>query len=162
MKKSDFGHCDACGKPLAARHFTFNRHVEQYHYGQDNTDEGMNCYVLSAETLAAYCNAECAWPAMLAALAERGIKHTGGGGAGPIEACSRCGGPVLMSQPHVAFIVHDETEVHKPWLTEARVHSAEGLADVCVRCEGDVAADAVNLPEAIEFGLHEIAEIQCR
>lgn len=161
MNKQYFGHCDACGKPLATRHFTFNRHVEQYHYGQGATDEDMSCEVLSAETLATYCNAECAWPAMLAALAERGIKCTGGG-AGPIEACSKCGGPVVMSQPHVAYIVHDETEVRKPWLTEARVHSAEGLADVCVRCDGDVAADAANLPEAIEFGLHEIAEIQCR
>lgn len=161
MKKHDFGHCDACGKPLAARHFTLNRHVEQHHYGQGDHDECITGEVLSAETLATYCNAECAWPAMLAALAERGIKHTGGG-AGPFEACSKCGGPAAMSQPHIAHVVHDETEERKPWLTEARVHSAEELADVCVRCEGDVEADAASLPEDNKFGLHEIAEIQCR
>lgn len=39
MNKADFGLCDACGKPLAARHFSFNRHVEQYHYGQGNNGD---------------------------------------------------------------------------------------------------------------------------
>lgn len=160
MKKHDYGHCDACGKPLTARYFTFNRLVEQCHYNQEEVDGDLCIEVLREETLATYCSAECAWPAMLAALMEHGIKHTGGG-AGPIEACAKCGGVVLMSQPHIAYSVRDETEWRKPWLTEIQVHEATGLADVCVCCDSDVVGDAVSLPEPIDPALPEKLDIPC-
>jgi hypothetical protein len=150
MKKIDYGSCDACGKPLLARRFNFNRHVERCLYGQDESDDGVTIIVLRAEELAAYCSRECAWPAILTSLAERGVRHTGSG-VGPVEVCAKCGGPVMMSHPHVAYNVHDETEFRQPWLTHVDVHDAEALADVCVRCDGDVEADSANLPEPEEM-----------
>jgi hypothetical protein len=161
MKKNDYGVCEVCSKPLIARHFTFNRHVERCHYGQNESDDGVSIEVLRAEDLSAYCSRECAWPAIMSALAERGVRHTGSG-VGPIEVCAKCGGPVLMSEPHIAYNVHDETEQRKPWLKQIEVHESEALADVCVRCDGDVAADAANLPESIEFEALEMLDAQLR
>ena len=151
MKHDAYGKCDACNKPLKARHHTFNKHVEQCFYGQPESDDGIVCQVLSADTLAAYCSAECAWPAVLADLSSRNLSYTGGC-LGPIGVCAKCGGPVLMTGPHVSYNIYDETLERKPWLTSINVHCSEGLAEVCVNCDGDVEADSRNLaePEEIE------------
>ena len=79
----------------------------------------------------------------------RGVKDTGGG-AGPIEVCAKCGGLVDMTQPHVSYSYHDQTLEVKPWLSSIEVHYAECLAEVCIRCDGDVAADEMNLIEPVE------------
>jgi hypothetical protein len=133
LTKPDFGCCNACGKPLTERRFTLNRVIEQYRYGPQ---EAIESDVLSDETAAIYCSAECAWPAMHIYLSEQDIKYTGGS-AGPVVPCARCGGLLDMTQPHVAYVVRDETEQRTPWLNSIEVHSAEGLADVCLQCDGD-------------------------
>ena len=47
----------------------------------------------------------------------------------------------------------------KPWLSFVEVHYAECLAVVCIRCDGDVAADEMNLKEPIE---DELVRTQCQ
>jgi hypothetical protein len=136
--KPDLGCCNACGKPLTERRGSFNRVVEQYRYGPQ---EAIEVDVLSDESVAMYCSAECAWPAMHIYLCERDIKYTGGG-AGPVVPCARCGGLLDMTQPHVAYLVRDETEHRTPWLNSIEVHSAEGVADVCLHCDSELTTDA--------------------
>lgn len=149
MHENEYGQCEVCGSRLIARHLTFNRHVEKYHYGQVESDLTITIEVLSAETLTVYCCSTCAWPDMLVKLSEQGIRHTGCG-SGPIEVCSKCGGPVIMAQPHIAYTFHDETEFRDLSITRVQVNNAEVIAKVCVRCDGDVEADAANLHEEVE------------
>lgn len=144
--KNDYSNCEMCNRKLKKHFYSFDRHVEQAHYGSDDGQTEIS--VLRAETVAAYCSAKCAWASIIPELAERGLKHTGGG-VGPIEVCAKCGGLVDMSQPHVSYTYHDQTLDEKPWLSSIQVHDAEGLADVCIRCDGDVAADEINLLEPI-------------
>lgn len=154
MSRHDCGTCDACGKPLEARRWTFNRHVERLHYAA-TPEDAISAQVIAAETEAAYCSRECAWPALLVRLAEKGVRHTGGG-TGPVESCARCGGPVVMSRPHVSYNLHDETQLRQPWLTEVQVHWDEGLAEVCLRCDGEIDA-AGEAQTEVETGMLQAA-----
>ena len=143
--KPDLGCCNACGKPLTESRGSFNRVIEQYRYGPQ---EAIEVDVLSDESVAMYCSAECAWPAMHIYLCERDIKYTGGS-AGPVVPCARCGGLLDMTQPHVAYVVRDETEQRPPWLNSIEVHSAEGVADVCLRCEGEMTSETETVTECV-------------
>lgn len=145
LPKADFGCCNACGKPLTERRVSLNRLIEQYRYGPQETMEGD---VLRDETVATYCSAECAWPAMHIYLCERDINYTGGS-AGPVVPCAKCGGLLDMTQPHVAYVVRDETEQRTPWLNSIEVHSAEGVADVCLDCGGEMIIDAEIWAESV-------------
>jgi hypothetical protein len=81
-------------------------------------------------------------------LCEHDIKYTGSS-ACPVVPCARCGGLLDMTQPHVAYVVRDETEQRTPRLNSIEVHSAEGLADVCLHCGGEMTADAEYLVEPV-------------
>ena len=146
---NDYGKCDVCNKQLEPHFYSFERQVEQARY--DREDGQTEIKVLRSETIASYCSAKCAWASIIPGLAERGIKRTGGG-EGPIEVCAKCDGLVDMTQPHINYSYFDQTLDVKPWLTSIEVHYAEGLAVVCVRCDGDVAADEMNLMEPVESG----------
>jgi hypothetical protein len=146
---ADFNNCPVCNKKLSNHFYSFDRHVEVSQYKQFMGSTSLT--VLRSEPIAECCSAECAWSSIFLGLAERGLKLTGGG-VGPIEVCAKCGGPVDMSEPHVSYVYHDQTFEEQPWLSSITVHYAEGLADVCIRCDGDVAADELNLPEPVEDG----------
>ena len=121
---------------------------KQYCYGPQEVIESD---VLSDETAAIYCSDECAWTAMHIYLSEQDIKYTGGC-AGPVVPCARCGGLLNMTQPHIAYVVRDETEQRPPWLNSIEVHSAEGVADVCLPFSGETTTEvevrAIRVPQA--------------
>ncbi len=132
MASNALGDCQACRRPLGVRVFSFDRHIEQYRY-RDN--ESIDGEVLEAETLSRYCSAECAWSGVLHWLGQRGIKYSGGS-AGPIAICGKCGQPLDMTKPHVAYTLQEELLHHKPGYDEAEVLMAEGVADTCIQCGG--------------------------
>ena len=145
----DFGICDTCGTSLAARYTSFERLVERFAYDRTGNTPGEQATVtiIRMDMLGQYCDEKCAWPDAVLSLAERGLRHTGDG-SGPIEPCARCGGPVDLTRPHVAYQLMDQTETRQPWLISIQPHSSETLAYVCPRCDGDLAADEMNVPES--------------
>lgn len=147
----DFGRCDTCEAGLTSRYSSFNRLVERIDYDRpgETPDDQATITILRDDVLGEFCGEVCAMPSVLLALFERGLRHSGGG-AGPIETCAKCGGPVDLTQPHVAYQLMDQTETRKPWLISIHTHEAETLAYVCQHCDGDLAADGMNLLESVE------------
>jgi hypothetical protein len=145
----DYGICDTCMTPLTDRYWSFDRQVEQFVYDQPGHTpaECASVTVLRSEPLGFYCGRGCAFPAALLLLAERGLRSTECG-AGPIETCAKCGGPVDLTKPHVLYQLMDQTETRKPWLISIQPLELESLAYVCPRCDGDLTANEMNLPEA--------------
>lgn len=134
---TSFGCCEVCGRPLAARHHSLDRHIEQLTYPSPDAapEAPITAKVLYAESLAHYCSAICAVQGAEKALAQRGIRITLPG-PGPIETCSKCGTPVDLSRPHVIYEDMELTEVRQPWLLQAQPHEVNVLAVVCDACDG--------------------------
>ena len=149
-KIEDFGCCGACAASLTARYTSLNRLVERTDYDRpgETPDDQATITTLRDDVLGEYCDAVCAMPSALLVLFERGLRHAGGG-AGPIETCAKCGGPVDLTEPHVTYQLMDQTETRKPWLISIQPHDAEVLAYVCQRCDGDLAADEFSVPETV-------------
>lgn len=150
MKASDdYGVCDICEVRLGARYWSFDRQVEQFVYDRvgDTPGECATVTVLHSEALGIFCCRDCAWLAALLGLAERGLKIVECG-AGPIETCAKCNGPVDLTKPHALYQLMDQTESRQPWLITLQPIDTESLAYVCPRCDGDLAADEMNIPES--------------
>lgn len=149
-KSENFGECEACGASLGARYWSFNRLVERLDYDRqgDAPDDCATITVLSDEPLGQFCGDGCARLTALLGLAERGLRLFDCG-TGPIETCAKCGGPVDLTEPHVFYQLMDQTETRKPWLNTIQPHDFESLAYVCPRCDGDLTADEMNVPETV-------------
>lgn len=150
-KQEDYGRCEACDAVLTARYHSFERLVERFSYDQpgETPDDQATITVLRCDLLGLYCGQACAMPAVLLGLAERGLRPTDCG-AGPIEVCAKCGGPMDLTKPHVAYQLMDQTETRQPWLASIEPHDTDTLAYVCPRCDGDLSADEMNVPEAVD------------
>jgi ssDNA-binding Zn-finger/Zn-ribbon topoisomerase 1 len=150
-KMEDFVECDTCGASLDVRFWSFDRLVQRFDYDRqgDTPDDCATVTVLRDEMLGQFCDDDCARLTALPDLAERGLKLVECG-AGPIETCAKCGGPVDLTEPHVFYQLMDQTVTHKPWLSSVQPHDTEALAYVCPRCDGDLTADEMNVPETMD------------
>lgn len=145
----NYGECDACGVSLTARYWTFDRLVERVDYNRpgDTPSSSATVTVLRSETLEQMCSEDCARLVAFLRLAERGLRQ-GECGTGPIEVCAKCGGPVDLTQSHVAYQLMDQTESRQPWLTMINPIDSEILAYVCSACDGDLMAYEIDVPES--------------
>lgn len=145
----DYGVCDTCQIPLGARYWSFDRQVEQFVYDQpgDTPSECATVTVLHSDALGIFCGRDCASLTALLRLAEGGLRIVECA-AGPIETCAKCGEPVDLTKPHVLYQLMDQTESRQPWLISIQPLDTESLAYVCPRCDGDLAADEMNVPES--------------
>lgn len=140
MKTGDYGRCDTCGVALTSRYHGFSRQIARCQYPVSAGTEKLAAvlHVLYEEQLTQYCGEACATVGAHAQLQDRGIKwHVVA--PGPIAPCSKCGMPVDLTQPHVAYEMMDQTEIRQPWLTTVEPHDSETLARLCQGCDGDVA-----------------------
>lgn len=143
MDASFHGICDHCGKKVAARHHAFSRHVERAIYPILDIPVGpqtIHVEVLHAEELARYCCSKCAEIGAYCQLADRGIV-LGELGSGPITPCSKCGQPMDLREPHVAYEMMNQTESGPPWLLSAEPHESALLARICTDCQGSIAGE---------------------
>lgn len=150
----NFGHCDLCGEALDAFHHSLDRLIEQLSYPPpDETGEALiSARVLFAESLEKYCCAPCASEGISQVFKACKLRLSFPG-AGPIEACARCGAPVDLSQPHVVYQHMVLTETRQPWLTQIEPHEVIVLAVVCPTCDGhldDAVQHCATLDDALE------------
>ncbi len=147
-ESKEFVECDTCGASLGARYWSFNRLVERVDYDRqgETPDDCATITVLRDDVLGQFCDDGCAKITAWSDLAGRGLRLIECG-AGPIETCAKCGGPVDLTEPHVFYQLMDQTETRRPWLNTIQPHDTEALAYVCSRCDGDLAADEMNVPE---------------
>ena len=160
-ESKDFVECGTCCASLGARYWSFNRLVEQVDYDRqgETPDDCATITVLRDDVLGQFCDDDCARLTAWLDLASRGLRLIECG-AGPIESCAKCGGPVDLTKPHVFYQLMDQTETRQPWLVSVQPHDTEPLAYVCPRCDGDLVADAMNVPESEDESLPLGVEMQ--
>jgi hypothetical protein len=146
------GTCDFCQKPLSARRMTLERTVETISYqGEAKTMEGIvrqaQVNLISADQAAQFCGPTCADVGIPHYLSTHGIKILPPG-VNPIETCAKCGGPVYMTEPHIAYSRLDETVAS----TTITVHEGEYLCVVCVHCGGiqNKASNQIRIDQNLE------------
>jgi hypothetical protein len=149
MKTDDYGRCDTCGVALTRRYHGFSRQIAQCEYPVPAGTEKLHAvlHVLYEEQLTQYCGAACATVGAYSQLQDRRIEGHGVA-PGPMAPCSKCGMPVDLMQPHVAYEMMEQTEIRQLWLTTVEPHDSETLAWLCQACDGDVAFESLNAETA--------------
>ena len=135
MSDTYFGICATCSTTLNSRYHAFNRNIERLQYSPSSAPPQLrSCIVLHSEQLAHYCSPECAEAGASFVLEQLGIplQITGNG---PIEPCSKCGKPVNLTVPHVAYELMDLTEIRQPWLLSIQAHDSKTVARLCANCD---------------------------
>jgi hypothetical protein len=141
--------CDACARPYTNPHFTISRGVEIVEF-----PAGSPYPIVSPSSVDAIvqCCSQACLDSQRKSVLERDQVSATYPGIGPIEACSRCGGPVDMTRPHVAW-TEDETIVDDGQLFQtATVIGFELLAVLCRRCmaqEAGAVEEGVSSPVAM-------------
>lgn len=150
MTTVEYGECGQCGITVGPRYWSFDRYIEQLSYEVVGDGVESTVTVLQAEGMQSYCSDGCATAGIQAFVADRGLTHLYPGD-GPIELCARCGKPVVMTKPHVAYVLLVGTEISKPWAIsspwtkEYVPESNESIAVLCAACEGP----AVSIEEEV-------------
>lgn len=132
--------CDHCQSELADRRFYLDRTVEVYSYSGNLTDgihEHIQAKVLYCDSIRHYCSAGCAETNTPQTLHSLGLKILPPG-IGPVETCAKCSGPVIMTSPHVAYVLMDVTKFSNFGLTHLKVHNGEDMCVVCTKCDGNL------------------------
>ena len=123
--------CESCARSFTNPHFTISRGIEVVEF-----PVGSPYPIVSPSSVVAIlqCCSQACLDSQRQSVLERDRVHATYPGVGPIEACSRCGGPVDMTRPHIAW-TEDETIVDdgQPYQT-ATVIGFEILAVLCRRC----------------------------
>lgn len=134
MDTLDYGSCHHCGISLLARYWCLDRNIEQVSYSDTHGEMLATIAVIESVGLMLACGAECADSMVASAMAERGYKclHPGDG---PVEPCAKCGKPVILTNPHVAYALTSGNEMRAPWATTFDVDHGETVAILCPGCE---------------------------
>ncbi len=141
MNTLNYGQCGQCGIAVGARYWSFDRYIEQLSYAAVGDKVDSTVTVLQADGLLSYCSEGCATTGIQEFVTDRGLTHLYPGD-GPIELCAHCGKPVVMTKPHVAYVLLVGTETTKPWeisapwTTEYVPETGESIAVLCSECEG--------------------------
>lgn len=134
MDTFDYGSCHHCGTPLLAHYWCLDRNIEQISYSDNDGEVLATINVIESVGLMLACGAECADSMVASAMAERGYKwlHPGDG---PVEPCAKCGKPVVLTSPHVAYLLMSGTEVCTPGTVVFEVDHGDVVAILCLGCE---------------------------
>ena len=160
MSDACYGTCNTCGVALDSRYHSLSRNVERHQYNPPDADP-TSCtnHILRSDRLEQYCGAECAWVGAYSELNDRGISLIDLG-KGKVSPCSKCGKPIDLTQPHVAYELMDQTEIRQPWLLSVNPHDSKTVARLCSTCDGDLAAaddaavgEDLSVVDVLEFGL---------
>lgn len=141
MSEAYFGTCNTCGAGLGSRYHSLSRNLERRQYDHpDAASKACTIHVLRSDRLEQYCGAECAWVGAYSELNDRGIPLLDPG-EGRVTPCAKCGKPIDLTQPHVAYELMDQTEIRKPWLLSVKPHDSETVARLCASCDNDFSAE---------------------
>lgn len=138
MNDAFYGRCDTCSIKVQSRYHSISRNIERYLFEVKGAQLCVSCTVLRSDRLEEYCGEECCNVGVYCQLNDRGMEVKAIG-PGPVVPCTKCGKPLDMRQPHVAYEVMDQTEIRQPWLLSVETHTSEIVARVCTICDSDLA-----------------------
>lgn len=124
--------CHACGKLFRSPLYDVTREYERTEfYSEPRMPE---VEIMGAETIRNYCSAICRDSGRQEFLRQERIRATFPD-IGPIESCSRCNGPVDMTEFHLTYI---QTLTEQNWerpMFGVEVLDVKTIAAVCQKCE---------------------------
>jgi len=172
MSTLDYGQCGHCGSDVHPRYWSFDRYVEQISYEAAGDKVDSTVAVLECDGVSSFCSEGCSTTGVQEFIVDRGLTNLYPGD-GPIELCSHCGKPVVMTKPHVAYVLLVGTETRKaweisaPWTTQYQPETSWTVAVVCPECEAPYVSaesedDDVNTVEVVSSDLvNAPAPIKC-
>lgn len=123
--------CYTCNKAYRSPNFTISRGFERtIFFDGDRIPE---IEPIGVEVLEGYCSQSCLDARRDEVLKQEGVRITFPG-IGPIESCSRCGGPVDMARLHRAWTEDQSIEEWGAHISIAQVVNAQTLAVACQKC----------------------------
>ena len=120
--------CDNCGKMFDTPLYGFDKEIARTEFDEHGGSPAVD--ISYGETIANFCSDECRGSVRQMLLDDLNIKATHPD-IGPIEACSRCGGPVDMTKPHLGYV----EAVHHFGPSSAQSDDIDYIAVLCTGCE---------------------------
>lgn len=130
--------CATCDVALDVEHFMFGAQVHHISYVLSGDTPSDQAYMQPSEvtTFVRYCSSECCYQQLASRLEDQGLPghlqhHRVYGG--PIEPCGKCGKPVNLCEPHVAWIKGDvRADIQNG--EDAAPHCLDVMTVVCAGC----------------------------
>jgi len=131
-KEDNAFYCMGCNKPFHSPLYSITRSNEKMHfYPGERLPEAE---VLFAESIGDYCSKACLDLNRDSLLKSHQVRSTYPG-PGPIESCSRCGGPVDMSGPHWTWTEEMADVVWGQGTKQIQPTEVHLLAVLCRKCD---------------------------
>lgn len=128
----DCFYCDSCDKPFRSPSYQVVKEYEYTtFYDSPRTPE---VEIMGADVIANYCSIICRKKHRNQILERENI-HATFPNIGPIEVCSRCNGPVLMTCFHLAFVEIDTEQNWEQPMFGVKDINSEVMSVVCRICE---------------------------
>lgn len=135
-KENEWGdecfYCESCGKAFRSPLFDVTKEYQFTTFY--DTPQIPEIEIIGAEVIANYCSVTCREKHRTQILKDYKT-HATFPNIGPIEICSRCHGPVLMTQFHLTFVEMDTEQNWEQPIFGIDVLDYRVISVVCTKCE---------------------------
>lgn len=131
--------CGCCGAEVPyPRHHTLERCILTIRLEREASESSRKFSQIgkgtNSEIVHKYCNRKCWERSVEKMVSLLALKYPWPSDVGLIGICSRCGGMLNRTTPHVVYLIQDETHIRKPWVIEIHVNHGMIFAHLCRNC----------------------------